>query len=256
MTRPPQVAASKPMLSIRLLLAGVFLNLILGPASAATDRADTPPANQQFADIVFFGSNIVTVDPEFPDVQGVAIIGKQISTVGTRVQVAGLVGENTRVIELGKRSLVPGFIDAHGHLSFASKLIDMVNLSSPPVGVVNTIDDMVISLQSHIATKKLTEKQWVIGYGYDDSLIKEGRHPTRDDLDRASDQIPIMLMHVSGHLAAVNSAALTARNVTSETPDPPGGVIRRKAGSQEPNGVMEETAASIIKIYEIYKKNG
>ncbi|MBT3625651.1 MAG: amidohydrolase family protein [Gammaproteobacteria bacterium] len=246
MTRALKVATSKPLLSVRLLLAGVVLNLMLGPASASTDRTHMSPAKQQFADIVIFGSNIVTVDPEFPDAQGVAVIGEQISTVGTREQVSGLVGENTRVIELGQRSLVPGFIDAHGHLSFASKLIDMVNLSSPPVGLVNTIDDMVMFLRSHIAKKNPSEKQWVIGYGYDDSLIKEGRHPTRDDLDRASDQIPIMLMHVSGHLAAVNSAALTARNVTSETPDPPGGVIRRKAGSQEPNGVMEETAASIF----------
>ena len=246
MTRALKVATSKPLLSVRLLLAGVVLNLMLGPASASTDRTDTSPAGQQFADIVIFGSNIVTVDPEFPDAQGVAVIGEQISTVGTREQVSGLVGENTRVIELGQRSLVPGFIDAHGHLSFASKLIDMVNLSSPPVGLVNTIDDMVMFLRSHIAKKNPSEKQWVIGYGYDDSLIKEGRHPTRDDLDRASDQIPIMLMHVSGHLAAVNSVALAARNVTSETPDPPGGVIRRKAGSREPNGIMEETAASIF----------
>ncbi|MDC0069075.1 amidohydrolase [Gammaproteobacteria bacterium] len=246
MTRQPEVTASKPKLSVRLLLAGLLINLMLSPVSTATDRTDTPLAKQQFADIVIFGSNIVTVDPEFPDAQGVAVIGEQISTVGTREKVSSLVGENTRVIELDKRSLVPGFIDAHGHLSFASKLIDMVNLSSPPVGLVNTIDDMVMLLQRHIAKKKPLEKQWVIGYGYDDSLIKEGRHPTRDDLDRASDQIPIMLMHVSGHLAAVNSAALTARNVTSETPDPPGGVIRRKAGSQEPNGVMEETAAFIF----------
>ena len=246
MTRPLKATAPKPRLSVRLLLAGVLLNLMLGSASAATDRTDTQSANQQFADIVFFGSNIVTVDPEFPEVQGVAVIGTQISAVGTRDQVAGLVGEATRVIELGKRSLVPGFIDAHGHLSFASKLIDMVNLSSPPVGQVNTIDDMVMLLRSHIARKKPSASQWVIGYGYDDSLIEEGRHPTRDDLDRASGHIPIMLMHVSGHLAAVNSAALTARNVTSETQDPPGGVIRRKAGSQEPNGVMEETAAFIF----------
>ena len=246
MTRQPEVTASKPKLSVQLLLAGLLINLMLSPVSTATDRTDTPLAKQQFADIVIFGSNIVTVDPEFPDAQGVAVIGEQISTVGTREKVSSLVGENTRVIELDKRSLVPGFIDAHGHLSFASKLIDMVNLSSPPVGLVNTIDDMVMLLQRHIAKKKPLEKQWVIGYGYDDSLIKEGRHPTRDDLDRASDQIPIMLMHVSGHLAAVNSAALTARNVTSETPDPPGGVIRRKAGSQEPNGVMEETAAFIF----------
>jgi predicted amidohydrolase YtcJ len=82
-----------------------------------------------------------------------------------------------------------------------------------------------------------------MGYGYDDSLLAEGRHPNRDDLDRASPDHPIVLLHVSGHLAAANSAALELFEFDAQTPNPPGGVIRRRPGTQEPNGILEETAA-------------
>ena len=143
---------------------------------------------------------------------------------------------------LGSNALLPGFIDAHGHVAFVSRLIDFVNLCSPPVGSVGNVDDIVRLLSEGIAERELPEGDWLFGYGYDDSLIAESRHPTRDDLDRASTAHPIAFMHVSGHLSAVNSAALAAVGMDSDTPDPPGGVIRRRPGSREPNGVMEETA--------------
>ncbi|NNC54335.1 MAG: amidohydrolase, partial [Pseudomonadales bacterium] len=120
--------------------------------------------------------------------------------------------------------------------------IDFANLSSPPVGPVNSIEDMLAVLEAHIKERGLEQGEWLLGYGYDDSLLKEQRHPTKRDLDRVSTEHPIVLMHVSGHLVAVNSAALAMRNVTANSEDPPGGVIRRTDGSLEPNGVMEETA--------------
>ena len=84
---------------------------------------------------------------------------------------------------------------------------------------------------------------FVMGYGYDDSLLAENRHPNRDDLDRASTEHPIVLLHVSGHLATTNSAALERVGFNETTDDPYGGVIRRRSGSSEPNGVLEEVAA-------------
>lgn len=78
--------------------------------------------------------------------------------------------------------------------------------------------------------------------GYDDPLLKEKRHPTRDDLDAVSQEHPIHIVHVSGHLSVGNSALLSQAGISSETVDPPGGAYRRRVDSKEPNGVFEEMA--------------
>jgi predicted amidohydrolase YtcJ len=195
------------------------------------------------ADIVFLGENILTVDPNTPKAEAVAVLGETIVAVGDRREVAKWIGKQTRVIELGDRALIPGFIDAHGHLSLVMQLLDLLNASSPPVGPMQTIEDVVQGLRDRIAQQQIPDGEFVMGYGYDDSLLAEGRHPNRDDLDRASSKHPIGLMHVSGHLATMNSAALAVLGIDATTPNPPGGVIRRRAGSREPNGVLEETAA-------------
>ena len=199
------------------------------------------------ADIIFLGNNIVTVDQANAGADAVAVKGQRILAVGTEAQVLQHKGESTRVINLGDRALVPGFIDAHGHMPFAGTMVNRVNLSSPPVGTVNNIADIIQSLQAHIREKNIAPGEWVYGYGYDDSLIAEGRHPNRDDLDKVSLQHPISLMHVSGHLTAVNSKALSDKGVNENTADPAGGIIRRRPGTNQPNGVMEETAGYLFR---------
>ena len=81
----------------------------------------------------------------------------------------------------------------------------------------------------------------VIGFGYDDSQLAEKRHPTAEDLDAVSTELPLIVIHQSGHLHALNSKALQMAEITAATDDPQGGVIRRKPGSREPSGVMEGT---------------
>jgi len=171
----------------------------------------------------------------------VAVAGDRILATGTREEVMQLRSESTQVIDLGERALLPGFIDAHGHVSGVGIVTALLDLSPPPVGDVETIDDIVDVIREHIATENPAPGTWIYGRGYDDSLLAEGRHPNRDDLDRASIDHPIVLTHVSGHLAAGNSAALNAARITASTPDPAGGIIRRR-DNQEPDGVMEETA--------------
>ena len=217
----------------------VFLAAMV--VACSPERVPDAPG-EAAADLILVGENIITMDSSLGDVGDVAVRGEQIVAVGGADEVLSLQGQGTRMIDLGTQALVPGFIDAHGHVAFVARLIDFVNLSSPPVGPVGNMDDIVRLLRERIAERELPEGDWLIGYGYDDSLITENRHPTRDDLDRASTDHPIALMHVSGHLAAVNSAALAAVGVDSNTEDPPGGVIRRRSGTREPSGVMEETA--------------
>ena len=192
------------------------------------------------ADIIFVGDNIITMDDS--TVEAVAVIGDRIAATGSSEDILALRSETTRLVELGEHALLPGFIDAHGHLAGVARNVALVNLSSPPVGPVEDIEDIVDLLRERISTEQIEPGRWVFGYGYDDSLIAENRHPDRDDLDQASVDHPIVLRHVSGHLAAANSAALIASNVTRDTEDPAGGVIRRREGTNEPNGVMEETA--------------
>ena len=208
-----------------------------------------PPADvPELADLIFVGSNIVTMDPDQPTVDAVAVRGETITAAGTVDEVRALEGPSTRVVELGDGALLPGFIDAHGHFLGVGRGLDTLSLHSPPVGDVTTIDELVAKIAAWIAEQEIPPGEAVTGRGYDDSLLAEGRHPTAADLDRASTDHPIVLTHVSGHLSAVNSAALVASDITAETADPPGGHIRRVAGSREPNGVLEETASRLIRV--------
>ena len=143
-------------------------------------------------------------------------------------------GENTRVVDLGDRALLPGFVDAHGHIAFVGSWARMANVASPPVGPVETIADLQAALAAYIDEHDIPEGAWVIGTGYDDSLLAEERHPTRDDLDAVSHKHAIALGHVSGHLATANSTALARAGITEETEDPSAGGSRRRKGPRFP----------------------
>jgi hypothetical protein len=228
----------------RAFLVGCLVLVTFGCSEA------TPPerasAGEAPADLVLRGDNIMTVDPETAGATAVAVRGQEIVSVGSAADIEALIGENTRVVDLGEHALLPGFIDAHGHLAMVMRMLDLVNASSPPVGPAQTVDDVVELLKARIAEQEIPPGEWVLGYGYDDSLLAEGRHPTRDDLDRASTEHPIALLHVSAHLATANSLGLELNGIVAGVEDPPGGVIRRREGTDQPNGVLEETAASAL----------
>lgn len=214
--------------------AFVKVLLLIGLSSLGTLGA------AQDADLIFLGQNIITMDAS--DVSAVAVRGDRIVVAGSEQDARALQGEDTRVIELGARALLPGFIDAHGHFAGVARYVDMLDLSSPPVGDVTSVDDIVRKLKGRIENLNIPAGELVYGYGYDDSLLAEQRHPDRDDLDRASTDHPIVIRHVSGHLLGANSMALLDAGVGANSPDPAGGIIRRRTGSNEPDGVMEETA--------------
>ena len=199
----------------------------------------------------------------------IAIKNKKIAWIGSHQDAKNFQGEH---INFGNRAVLPGFIDAHGHASYLAFATQVANIASPPVGKINNINELKTELKNFIKDSGLQPGQWVMGLGYDDSLLKEQRHPTKDDLDEVSSEHPIYLIHVSAHLGAANSLGLSLANINSKTQDPPGGKIRRYENSLEPNGVFEETAAyplqqlamsaykdpigSVKKAMEIYAKNG
>ena len=213
---------------------------VRGPA------AEQPPEAGSPADTIFVGDNIVTMEPGRPEVEAVAVRGETIVAAGARDEVLALRGDATRIVELGERALLPGFIDAHGHFLAVGMTLDALSLHPPPVGDVSDIDDILRKIRAWIADRGIPPGEMVSGGGYDDSLLAENRHPTRFDLDRSSTEHPIVLTHVSGHLRTANSVALRAVGVTADTPDPPGGHIRRVGDTGEPDGVLEETAGALV----------
>ena len=199
----------------------------------------------------------------------IAIKNEKIIWVGSHKNAKNIQGKH---IDFGDQAILPGFIDAHGHASYLAFATQVANLASPPVGGINTIKELQAELRKFIEESNLQPGEWVMGLGYDDSLLSEQRHPTKEDLDAVSTEHPIYLIHVSAHLGAANSLALSLANINTETKDPPGGKIRRYQNSSEPNGVFEETAAyplqqlamsaykdpigSVKSAMEIYAKNG
>lgn len=223
-------------MSNRVLLTVVsFVCLVWGAAQISL---------AQEAELIFLGDNIITMDDS--QVSAVAVSGDRILATGTESEILDLRGQSTRIVELGEKALLPGFIDAHGHFSAVARYTDLLDLSSPPVGAVNNIDDIISLIRLRIEQQQIPAGELVYGFGYDDSLLEEQRHPTRDDLDRASTNHPIVIRHVSGHLAVGNSFVLQQAGISATTEDPAGGVMRRRVGSKEPNGVMEETAMGAL----------
>lgn len=208
----------------------------------AVFAAAAPPA-----DLVFLGDHIVPMTGIEDRVGALAVTGETIVWSGARDAAAPWIGSDTRVVELGERALLPGFIDAHGHLTYQAAVLDLANVAAPPVGPVTDIAALQRTLADHMRTRPPAPGGWIIGNGYDDSLLAEQRHPDRRDLDAVTTEQPVAVIHVSGHLAAVNSLALAAIGYDAETADPGGGHIRRFPRSREPNGVLEESAIGPVR---------
>jgi predicted amidohydrolase YtcJ len=194
-----------------------------------------PPAGRT----VYRGGSVLTLDAENRMVEALGVEGDRIAAVGSEESVRTWAGEGARIVELNGGALLPGFIDAHGHYPGAGIYAHSADLNSPPIGRVEDIDGLVALLRAR--TERAGAGDWVIGMSYDDTLLREARHPTRADLDRVSTGHPVAAVHISGHLAAVNTRGLAALGIGRDTPDPPGGRIRRDAAG-EPTGVLEETA--------------
>ena len=227
----PNVGLIRPLI--------IFVAIIAIALTMACHPAET--YNGEAADIIFTGEHILTMDGS--DVDAVAVQDGLISATGTTEHIMVRKGENTRLIELGDNALLPGFIDSHGHITAVARFLNFANIASPPVGPVTTISDIQNTMKTHIAKGDFEPGSWIIGSGYDDSLLEEKQHPTRYDLDQISNDNPIVLIHASIHLVVVNSKGLEILGIGPETDDPKGGHIQREPGTNNPNGVLEETAA-------------
>ena len=233
------------------LFTGLLASQTMLPAAAQQAPAADVPGGR--ADLIYIGGDVITVNDRQPEAEAVAVRRGIVVGVGARADIEKqFKGPKTRMVDLAGRTLVPGFIDSHSHMAQHEASWGAPNLSPPPVGGIRNIAQIVDVLKAHIAKKKIPEGQLVLAVGYDDSLLEDKRHPTRADLDKASTKHPILTIHASGHLVAVNSMALAAVKINRDSKDPEGGLIQRTPDG-EPNGVLEELAA--IPMLSLLKPN-
>jgi predicted amidohydrolase YtcJ len=194
---------------------------------------------------------VLTMDPLNTVAEAVLVQEGEIVAIGKSSDLMSRVDEDTLVVDLRGRTLMPGFVDAHGHFPGSGQTVFSADLNSPPIGEVNNMAELIARLGAFADRRS---EGWIVGHGYDDTLLAEKRHPTRDDLDRVSAERPVAIVHVSGHLAVVNSVGLEILAIDESTVDPEGGVIVRdplSADGRRPNGVLEETAARAVWEYTL-----
>ncbi|MFO7628896.1 MAG: amidohydrolase [Prochlorococcaceae cyanobacterium] len=214
----------------------------VAPALAAL-LASHAAAAEPMATTLYSGGDILTMAGDQPAyAEALVERGGRILQVGPLAEALRIAGPRARRLDLAGRTLLPGFIDAHGHLPDYVTTWGRPDLSPPPVGTISSIADIQAVVRRWLAEHPAPAGQLVFFSGYDDSLLAERRHPSRADLDAVSASTPILLMHASGHLVVANSAALALVSINRGSADPAGGHIQRDPATGEPNGVLEETA--------------
>jgi len=222
-------------------------------ATVACSQSGTPaqsgagggaaPASAHDADAIYTGGDIVTVNDAQPTVEALAVKDGRILAVGTRADIEKAHrGTATKVVDLAGRTLIPSFIDAHGHYVSALTVANQVNLYAPPAGPGTDPDAIVTALKKFAGERKLPKGELIQAYGYDENVMPKGNLLNRDHLDKAFPDNPVIVGHVSMHGGVLNSLALKQFDISAKTKTPAGGVIVRKPGTPEPYGLIMETA--------------
>lgn len=204
-----------------------------------TSKKDTKEA----ADIIYFGGDILTMEGNQPTyVEAIALKNGKIIFVGTKAESDELKGEKTIVTDLEGKTLLPGFLDAHSHYINSLLVANQCKLYAPPSGPAKDVESIIAALKEFAASHKIPKGELIMGYGYDENVMPEGKLLNRDDLDKAFPDNPVRIDHVSMHGCVLNSLALKQYGISDKTVTPPGGVIVRKPGTNEPYGLIMEMA--------------
>jgi predicted amidohydrolase YtcJ len=194
------------------------------------------------ADLIVLHANVLTLDAKRPAAEAFAVRAGRFARVGSDADIQLLAGPRTRVLDLGGRTVVPGFIDAHAHpRPFYDEDSPAYTIEAGP-DKVKTMDDLIAAIRRKAG--KTPKGMLITGSGYQETKL--GRHPTRQDLDRATTDHPVLIRHSSGHLSVCNSAALKLARVTRDTADPKGGQFQRDEQG-EPTGLLKERAAGSVR---------
>lgn len=192
---------------------------------------------------VYFNGDIITMEGEETNyVEAIVVKDGLIAFTGSKDEAMKVAGEGGTMTDLEGKTLLPGFLDAHSHYINSLLVANQCKLYAPPSGPGKDVPSIIGALKQFADERKIPKGEMIIGYGYDDNVMPNGVLLNRDDLDRAFPENPVRIDHVSMHGAVMNSLALNKYGITAETKTPPGGVIVRKPGTQEPHGLIMETA--------------
>ena len=191
---------------------------------------------------IYYGGDILTMEGDIPAYVEALVEEKgKIVFVGSKKEALSKY-ENANKKNLEGKTMLPGFIDGHSHIANFGLLASGAQILPPPDAGANNIPAMIHILKEWATPENIAISGWIYGMGFDDSVLEEKRFPTKEDLDKVSTEFPVMIIHISGHFAVMNSKGLEMRGITSKTKNPDGGIIRRVGNTNEPNGVLEELA--------------
>ncbi len=190
-------------------------------------------------DIVIKGGTLIdgTGAPSISD-SIIVISGTKIAKVGSLEEVD--VPKNAKIIDATGKTVIPSFIDSHTHFI----LMGIRTQTTVDLSKTKSISEVLNQVKKQMIN--LRKGTWVTGHGWDESGWKDKRYPTKDDLDKVSQENPIILTPYYGHLMIVNTPALILAKITNKTPNPPGGKIDRDPGTNEATGILREEAMELI----------
>jgi hypothetical protein len=192
---------------------------------------------------LYSGGDIITMqNSEAEYVEALVMDKGKIVFVGDLDQARMKAGKGFTKVDLNGKTLLPGFIDGHGHYINSLSVANQCKLYAPPSGPGSDVPSIIAELQKFAADRGIAKGEIIKAYGYDDTVMPDGRLLNRDDLDAAFPDNPVRVDHVSMHGGVLNSLAMEYYGISAETETPPGGVIVRKPGTNEPYGLIMETA--------------
>jgi predicted amidohydrolase YtcJ len=191
------------------------------------------------ADMVLVNGKVWTGEDAAPEAQAVAVWRGRVLAVGTDAEVKALVGPGTKVIDLGGRRAVPGFIDSHVHLLGGGRSLAQVDLK-------DAADEAEFGRRLAEWDRKTSRDRWLLGGNWDHDRTFAGKLPTAAIVDKYVPTRPVFISRYDGHMALANTAALKLAKVTADTADPPGGVVYRLADGKTPGGVLKDNAMALV----------
>jgi len=213
---------------------GKFATLILICIMGSKLLAQSNPA----ADLVIANATVWTVDKAHPTAQAVAVLRDRIVAVGSNADVDVWRGHDTKVIDAGGKLVLPGFNDAHVHFVSGGLQLESVQLND-----ATSKQEFVHRIAAQ--AKKTPRGEWIQGGDWDETKWSPLSLPTKELIDPVTPENPVFVSRYDGHSALANSAALRLAGITSQTPDPPGGVIVRDAQGN-PTGDLKDAATDIV----------
>lgn len=189
---------------------------------------------------LFYNGVIITVNDKQPKATSLLVEDGLITAVGDTDNLMSFKDDMTELIDLQGHTMLPGFIDGHGHI--CNIITSLPTILPPPNGIVDSKENLIKALSTMVKEKQFLPTGWLIASGYDNAFFENGAHPTRDELDQVSTEIPILIFHASGHVGTANSKALEIAGWDENTPDPEGGALQHDPETGKLNGILKGKA--------------